>query len=219
MFDRELSDYNSEPLEEPPSPFGFYSKYLEICTAEMEDRWKFLESIRPYVPGEHSPEHQFGHNYIKLHGSVDLVNCKNNGCQNYQKAYVSRTVKHKNKCGICSEGMEPYLIPPIQNKPIRDAHYVRRSWTKALELCQEAEQVVIWGYSLPVTDHWRNWLIRQVWIGNCKEIIIINPEVYTEEGKNNEAFVNRFCPVEKSFNKEINKRVFKNFEEYFNSLK
>jgi len=197
---------------------GIYPNYLKVCTAEMEDSWKSSTLERPISGGKIEGGNTFKQNYIKLHGSIDLVSCQNQGCQNHLKPFVSNPEDKNNKCGLCFENVIPYIIPPIQNKPIRDMHYIRRAWTKAKDLCQMADQVVIWGYSLPVTDHWSNWLIRQVWMGECKEIVIINPEVFSDDGKENYQFINRFCPFEMAFGKKVERKIFKSFDEFADSL-
>ncbi len=216
LLDQLLPNYSPEPHS---IPFSFYGQFINICTAEQDDSWK---SPVPYVLGQVDSnrrfKRKFGGNYIKLHGSVDLVNCKNNTCENNQKPFVATTPKDRNCCGICHELLYPYIIPPIQNKAIRDTHYIRRSWTRTFELCQEADQVIFWGYSLPVTDYWANLLVKKVWGGNCKEIIIINPSVQFQDGKPNGDFVKRFCPDENVFQKKISKKLFRYFKDYLKDV-
>jgi hypothetical protein len=46
-------------------------------------------------------------------------------------------------------------------------------------LIQQAEEVIVWGYSLPGTDYWSRWLMGHVWgpEAHCRKLIIINPQV------------------------------------------
>ncbi|MCH8311372.1 MAG: hypothetical protein IID17_00130, partial [Nitrospinae bacterium] len=211
----------------------YYWNFLQVCTDEKkpiwshartrEPSWSHLYTKDPYIPD--SPWQKsdstipFGPHYIKLHGSIDLVYCSNNLCENFLKPLIRKgKFIDENKCGACHEAVKLYIIPPIQNKPIRDMPYIRRSWNKAQELCRAAEQVVFWGYSLPQTDHWSNWLVRQIWNGRCQEIIIINPDCFPKKnGIVDDSFVNRFCPKEEFSGKTIKRSEFKSFKEFIDS--
>lgn len=207
-----------------PGIAEYYSNFLEVCTAEREASFDNAEIKPPYVPDSVLDSSEaaifFGSHYIKLHGSVDLVNCTNNLCSNYQKPLIRKgEFPKENRCGVCHETVKLYIIPPIQNKPIRDMPFIRRSWNKAQELCKAADQVVFWGYSLPQTDYWSNWLVRQIWSGRCKEVVIINPECFSNGKEIDEGFVSRFCPKEKFGNKQMDRSIFKNFKDFLSSAK
>jgi len=218
LLDKLFSENYAPPIRTTTGIIAYHSNFLEVCTAERENSFDSDRIKSPYIPDSILRENKatipFGSHYIKLHGSINLVYCTNILCENYQKPLIRKGhLWQHNRCGPCHEALKLYIIPPIQNKPIRDMPYIRRSWNKAQELCMAAEQVVFWGYSLPPTDHWSNWLVRQIWAGKCKEIIVINPECFLN-GKENESFINRFCPKDRFGNKQIERVAFNEFKEY-----
>jgi hypothetical protein len=171
LLDKELPGY----IE--PGATGtlesIYWEYMSVCTAETLNTYKGqgiptpTEQVTPKAA------------YLKLHGSADTVFCKNTHCRTYMMPFRTKNAASDHYCGACYEKVVPYLIPPVQNKPIRNFPYIRRSWMLASQLIYRAEEVVIWGYSLPETDHWSRWLINHIWKegASCKKLIIINPEV------------------------------------------
>lgn len=183
-----------------PAGDGMYRNYQRFCTAEWEQTYAGVGFQEPYTTITQfvSRDDTGGEDraFIKLHGSVDLLNCANSGCRQYRMPFRPKELVQAAYCGQCHEPLSPYIIPPVQAKPIRTAPYVRRAWSVAARLIQRAKELVVWGYSLPPTDYWAAWLMRQAWFGSCERIIIVNPEVYfrKQSGPRKE-FIGRFAPV------------------------
>ena len=176
-----------------------FAEYLQICTSELSGTWGNLGSPRPYVSLTSSYEQEIGFRptpaFLKMHGSIDAVYCRNPSCGNNQRPFRVKATPRALRCGACFEDLAPYIVPPVLAKPIRTMPYIRRAWRKARELVLDCEQMIVWGYSLPPTDFWANWLIRGIAAGRCQSVVIINPEVkFRREDRHNLTFVRRFIP-------------------------
>ena len=90
------------------------------------------------------------------------------------------------ECSECGEHMPRLVVPPVLNKNVRNYPLVRRIWNTAEAHIRDARELVIWGYSLPPTDFYAQWLLRQAPSHALERIAIINPNV------NDDAFVGRF---------------------------
>ncbi|WP_439259442.1 hypothetical protein [Lonepinella sp. BR2930] len=76
---------------------------------------------------------------------------------------------------INSRCLIPSLVPPLRLKPILSKKYIDL-WYKAGQWLQEAEHVVMVGYSLNTADEHFNDLLRSL----RKKIIVIGPDVLSE---------------------------------------
>jgi len=68
----------------------------------------------------------------------------------------------------------PSIIPPMAFKPVISVEYLEE-WYKGGQSVEEAEQIVIVGYSFNYTDEHFNDLLRKKASG--KQLIVINPEI------------------------------------------
>lgn len=68
----------------------------------------------------------------------------------------------------------PSIIPPMAFKPVISVEYLEE-WYKGGQAVEEAEQIVIIGYSFNYTDEHFNDLLRKKASG--KQLIVINPEI------------------------------------------
>lgn len=115
--------------------------------------------------------------YLKAHGSVDWFACSNSACRASTALFMVDDPSEKYFCSECHEPMMNILIPPVLNKRIYSFPAIRRIWNTAAKELALAEEVVLWGYSLPPTDFYSKWLLRQARTGNLKRLTIINPAV------------------------------------------
>ncbi|WON74781.1 hypothetical protein [Nitrosospira sp. Is2] len=197
LLDEALPDYRAPGDEYGPNPASdLHSEYRRICTADASQESFF---------GDRPPPQQDSFvakpAYLKLHGSIDAVVCKNQHCKNYLLPFRVPYCGSSLYCQDCYEKVAPFLVPPVQNKPIRQFHHIRRTWMLASKLIQQAEEVIVRGYSLPPTDHWSRWLLGHIWgqEARCRKLVIINPEAAFLSPKKkikvpNMGFVERFHP-------------------------
>ncbi len=212
LLDRALPDY-SPPGAPMPNGYGLHWSFREICTAETSGVVKSMDRglpLREFVP---KPA------YLKLHGSIDAVVCKNLNCRKYMQPFRVTRCTEDHYCFECYEKVAPYIVPPIQNKPIRQYHHIRRSWMLASKLIQQASEVMVWGYSLPVTDHWSKWLLGHLWRAEsmCTKLVIINPESASIDrakriDKPRKAFIDKFLPWKGLSTRELTVEAFKYYE-------
>lgn len=195
LLDRELLDYCPPGAQEGPKNPSLHWEYRRICTAEVLGTYSGLDRPPPTSKVQPKPA------YLKLHGSVDSVYCKNQYCRNFMMPFRVTESGGDHFCADCFEKVVPFLVPPVQNKPIRQFPHIRRAWMLASKILSQAEEVVIWGYSLPETDHWSKWLLGHLWgpEASCKKLTIINPEVAgynrTKQCKTlKRSFVSKFVP-------------------------
>jgi len=138
--------------------------------------------------------------YLKAHGSIDWYYCSNQLCRSVGGTYPVLDTRKRWFCGSCHEAMQLLLVPPTLNKGVRDVPLLRRVWTIAARELSLANEVVVWGYSLPPTDFFSDWLLRQARTKNCSRISVIDPSVATETGDGlNGKFVDRFLRDSREF--------------------
>jgi NAD-dependent SIR2 family protein deacetylase len=156
--------------------------------------------------------------YFKMHGSVDWRYCDNEICKSSNSGFPVLEVNDRHICSECYEEMKPLIIPPVLNKQLRKYSLIRKMWSAAAREMKIADEIVIWGYSLPPTDFYSEWLLRQ---GDKSKIRVslINPSVVTGKlnrpGRNiRTSFVKRFAEI---FQLDINSPqlgLYENFEDY-----
>jgi hypothetical protein len=115
--------------------------------------------------------------YLKVHGSVDWFFCSNDTCRASRKVFPLLEPTREHFCSECHELMGSLLIPPVLNKEYRQYPLIRRIWNLAAKEIWSANEIIIWGYSLPPTDFYSLWLLREARGENIQKIILINPEV------------------------------------------
>ena len=109
--------------------------------------------------------------YLKLHGSIDWQYCPNSNCDANNKILISEG----NVCGRCFKHFNRLIIPPIINKQYKTYPFIEKLWTLASIQLEAAQEVVIWGYRLPPTDFYSNWLLSKT-SNKVKKVSIVNPD-------------------------------------------
>jgi hypothetical protein len=194
---------------------GLHREYCRICLAD--NTFESFSGERP------PPLKQFVAKpaYLKLHGSVDVVVCRNQHCGHYQLPFRVVNCTDEHYCQDCYEKVAPFIVPPVQNKPIRQFHHIRRAWMLASKLIQQAEEVIVWGYSLPTTDHWSHWLMGRIWSRDacCRKVVIINPQAVTTNRRKQIRvprmdFIKRFVPWRSLAARKIEVEVYEYYDLY-----
>jgi hypothetical protein len=213
--DEALSDYCPPGKEFEHTTSGLHGEYRRICLGHKSFQ-SFYGDLLPPVATFVSK-----HAYLKLHGSVDVVVCKNQHCGHYQLPFRVADYTGDHYCQDCYEKVAPFLVPPVQNKPIRQFHHIRRAWMLASKLIQQAEEIIVWGYSLPVTDHWSRWLMGHVWgrDGRCRKVVIINPQAVTTNRTKQikvprTEFIQKFVPWRNLAARKIEIEVYEYYDLY-----
>ena len=149
-----------------------YRNFLRDLSAFSESTtWRNIFAKPPYEKWE-SEEGL----YLKLHGSVDWVYCPNEYCRGFGKVFPVLEPTKKYYCSNCHEEMVTLLIPPVLNKQYRKYPLIRRLWNTAAQEMHSVAELIIWGYSLPATDFYNEWLLREARKSkNIKKLILINP--------------------------------------------
>ena len=127
--------------------------------------------------------------YLKLHGSLNWLQCTNQICPSASGVTVfadaqlclahamgspgSGTVI----CNQCGAEMNLLLVPPILKKPLIEKGVIRAVWGQARYRLELASRVVIVGFSAAPTDFYAAWLLRSA-IGTKRtaEIFVVNPQ-------------------------------------------
>ena len=187
----------------------YYNFYKDL-SSHGENTWGRVTPKKPYI--EYSGITGY---YLKLHGSVDWLYCSNEKCRAYGKVYPSLKYMEKHYCAECNEEMNYLLIPPVLNKKYNKYPFIRTIWNKATKEIQCAEKLIIWGYSLPPTDFYSNWLLRQA-RENIKELILINPACIKENSWNKE-FIQKFYKLYKGKISYKNIKAYCSFKDFINN--
>ncbi len=188
-----------------------YDRFLMQLTGWGE-RTIHGASIPPPV---HSPE-DVGY-FIKAHGSVDWYYCTNPGCRAHETVFPMLGSKTRPVCSGCRERTEVLIIPPTMNKRLRDLPLTRRLLTLAAAEMGQGSEVVVWGYSLPPTDFFSEWILRHAKSTRCKRLVLINPDVFEHDNgvtRLNAAFISRFVRTLSRPGRTIQLEVYSNFNEF-----
>jgi hypothetical protein len=136
--------------------------------------------------------------FLKLHGSIDWVSCKNKKCSLYNKVILNKEDAetfnisvYDSKCSSCGQRIHSVIIPPVSNKKqIQESNLFHKQWIIAKNQLVKFDRIVFYGYSFPSTDMYSEWLFRQVNFmiddkkNKVKYIIdVINPEMKKRNGK------------------------------------
>ncbi len=96
--------------------------------------------------------------YLKIHGSLNWGRCPSADCDGWtafpaEKVGAGAFLENQFQCGTCqTTGLRPAFIPPLAQK-METAHPdLVTIWQSAFRALREASQLVIVGYSLPITD-------------------------------------------------------------------
>jgi hypothetical protein len=125
--------------------------------------------------------------FLKLHGSMNWFQCTNKKCPanqslildwNFQECLSRLMGMHwkDETCSRCGSNTESLIIPPLLQKPIADNWIVRSAWGLARKKLQQANVVVIIGFSAPPTDFYASWLLRSSAGLKGTPVFIVNPD-------------------------------------------
>ncbi len=173
-----------------------YRNFIKNLSVHSEFSIDHMSISDPYIKWDSSNGY-----ILKLHGFVDWFHCINEKCRGWQKVFPLSKPLQTHNCSECHEPLENLLIPPILNKTYRQYSFIRRIWNLAAQEVRSATEIIVWGYSLPPTDFYSKWLLRQARTNLLKKMVIINP--YLLLGKKD---------------KKIRKSFLKNFSEIFNGI-
>jgi len=104
---------------------------------------------------------------LKLHGSLNWMFCKS--CRRNYCYILSGKVgadqivnpeDPRTKCPQCARQMKPIIIPPTLAKQYKN-ELLDELWQEALVKLKDADEIIIIGYSLPVTDFKAKWLFMK----------------------------------------------------------
>lgn len=192
------------------TPPNLYDKFLLELTGWGEQTWKGMG-----VPGPVHKIEDAGH-LIKAHGSIDWYYCSNPGCRSFETVFPLKGSASRPKCSGCRERTEVLIIPPTLNKRLREVPLTRRLWTLAASEMAKATRLIVWGYSLPPTDFFSDWLLRQARSSRCKSLVLINPSVLRpgKPARMNEDFVAPFITALRRPGRQIAVSLYVSFEQY-----
>ena len=133
-----------------------YSTFLQNYTALGEGTLGRLAVKQPYDQWDVKKGY-----FIKAHGSIDWLYCSNEACREYRKVLPVLKPDSSLYCSACHEPLDCLIIPPVLNKGYRNYPLIRVLWNLATIELAHADELVVWGYSLPPTDFYAKWLLRQ----------------------------------------------------------
>ncbi len=148
--------------------------------------------------------------YLKLHGSINWQYCSNNNCDANNKILISEG----DRCGRCFKLLNRLIIPPIINKQYKTYPFIEKLWTLASIQLDSAQEVVIWGYRLPLTDFYSNWLLSKT-SRNVKKVSMVNPDCILS-GKWKETRLNKKDFLQPFYDIYGEKKIisYKNYQDY-----
>jgi hypothetical protein len=153
--------------------------------------------------------------YLKLHGSVDWFFCQNRDCRAYGRVFPVNRVDQAVHCSECHSSMDVLIVPPVLNKNYHDHPMLTVLWNTAEAEIAAADEVVLWGYSLPPTDFEASWLLRQATEG-LEKLVVINPDV-VRAGKSptwNYTFLRRLYEPVKHRVDKAEVHLYKSYADY-----
>jgi hypothetical protein len=166
---------------------------LEWCRLFDHDDVRVLMSsalrygpTRPYQPAtgiSHGEQRAETFDLLKLHGSVDAywvpgdvsgatINRWDPGTRWRQPVVPSDDERRE-----VLPGREPFLIPPAAAKSAFYANPVSRElWQRAAAAIGQADEVVLIGYSLPMTDLVTSGMLADRLRDSSSNIVVVNPD-------------------------------------------
>ncbi len=118
---------------------------------------------------------------LKLHGSIAWKTCSNRLCRQFRCLVAECDCRPTDdfQCPCCGKKCESVLVLPSQHKHYKQYPHLSRIWDSAQKALLDAKWWLVFGFSLPDSDHWVQWLIRKALASGRVErisIIDINPE-------------------------------------------
>jgi len=123
--------------------------------------------------------------YFKLHGSLNWFQCTNDNCPSAKKLLLNNDTQlcldlmafgsSWGICPQCGNKTKPLLVPPILGKPVKENWIIRSTWGLARRALQDAEKVVVVGFSFTPSDFFAEWLLRSTCGSIPGKTFIVNP--------------------------------------------
>lgn len=197
------------------SQYKQYDNFIKNLSVHSEFTWAHLSIGDPYIKWDSNNGF-----ILKLHGSVDWFSCINEKCRAWQKVFPLSKPLQTYYCSECHEPLENLLIPPILNKTYRQYSFIRRIWNLAAQEVRSANEIIIWGYSLPTTDFYSKWLLRQGRTDLIEKLVIINPflVIGQKEKKIRRNFLTFFTEIFKGVGSLKKISLFEDFDDYCEGL-
>jgi hypothetical protein len=151
---------------------------------------------------------------------VDWYYCTAPVCRVYGRVFpllvAATRPRDELRCGACGEPSALLIVPPTLNKRLRDVPVLRRLWTLAAREVEAADEVLVWGYSLPRTDFFSEWLLRQGQTYRRRSLVLINPAVCqgTTCRSVNGDYVGRFVDALRAEWYDLPVRLFESYADY-----
>ena len=127
---------------------------------------------------------------LKMHGSVNMVNCTNINCLRNQFPYIldylDAEFPEAHFCDCCGSPLEVLIVPPSIKKTYKANRFFQLQANIAADRLRRASEIVVIGYSFPSFDFDSSSLIRLVRLDPrsprelstiLEKITIVNPEV------------------------------------------
>lgn len=158
---------------------------------------------------------------LKLHGSFNWMVCQNKNCAHWNRIappfkknrYELLNLRETWTCPRCgSQKLKPQIVPPVSNKMIHKNSFLKNQWLIAREKLLDVDELVFIGYSFPPTDHYTEWLFRQLNLIEDRrkiKIVVVNPEY----GKSGSIITKRYKTIFRGYEIESHKSL-KEFSEY-----
>ncbi|MCL2681982.1 MAG: SIR2 family protein [Bacteroidales bacterium] len=228
QFDRELYENISKSLTEADTIITYnWDCIIESVLNETKIGKKTLNNtynlLVPIQSNKNLDFYDYAFNnyhkpyFLKLHGSINWYNCKDKSCVRHTIPAVFNIDGdfHGNlwTCDYCGSLLNLMIIPPHAHKSYRTNRVFSLQAKIASDKLQNADEIIIIGYSFPDFDFEANSLFRRAiieygdlnWYKNSKKIItIVNPEI------NSPQYIDKVCNLF-SLNKKERKNL-KTFE-------
>jgi len=141
-----------------------------------------------------APVDPYRFRFFKLHGSMTWWRCTECNAlvyiahpNNFEPILRSRLCQEKGKflCQNCrTESFSPFLVPPLLSKTYNETEW-RYIWKNAGAALRETDKLIMWGYSLPPTDFYAEYLFRNALAQRgtklIQELVVVNPQEETVE--------------------------------------
>jgi hypothetical protein len=119
--------------------------------------------------------------YLKLHGSLDWLTCPNAKCVSHTE--ISHYAINSNfpligePCYRCGHAVIPVIVPPTMQKNLSIFPKLGLIWNLAMQKLKAADEIVLVGISLPESDYYLRWLLREATrTGKGKTITLVTKD-------------------------------------------
>lgn len=192
-----------------------YANFLNRFTSNLKQRF---DTSAPLIAEPYSEWRGDDGFYLKAHGSIDWYSCKNTSCRAAGMLFTKNEPQTDYSCAECGEAVMNVLVPPVLNKQLHAYPAIRSIWNTAAREIRATEELIIWGYSVPATDFFSKWLIRQARQKNLKSVTVINPSVLTGSKKNYAEYARGVHDMFSDLLTWESFRFYENFSDYLAGL-